>query len=1125
MILVLILFLRLPFSKQKNIKDGYETLSFSDPTGKFADADFVNKHKVPTSSFKYSSTGDRNNNPISNAFDDKSNTYWVSDKPENASFHPSIYINFTTPILLEAFLYDAAYHTPDSNSNRIFDGFPGRLKVYTSINDEPLTLNSIFSGTLLYTWSRIQFKLSVPVKCSRLQLEFYDVSPATSLKSEEKLAGSGGITLIQNFGYDELNNRGTENNYADNNYVNFHKIPTSKFSYTSTGDRSGNPLSNVFDEKGNTYWVSDRPETNEFHPSISINFTEPVSLEAFLYDAAYRTDNQNNERTFDGFPSTLKVYTSLDNAPLSLHTVFTGTPSYPDLRIQFVFGRPVKCTKIKLEFCDVSVAQSLQSTEKLAGVGNLIFLQSTEEEGLSINQATGNYNDTYYLSTHTIPTSNFTYSSTGDKKGYPLSGAFDSVVKSHWVSGRENTDDFHASIFVNFTETVDLEAVLIYAAFHSGSNSRTFDGYPIKFKIHTAVGQGPFKLSALFVGTPIYPWETIQFVLPEAVRCDRIQLEFVEVTPETVFSKGARCACVSGIYFIRHFDYQYTSFEVAKGYYIDKSYISSHLVPLSNFTYMSTGDLKGHPISGAFDSKYADSWVSSFENTATTHASIFVNFTEALLLEAFVYEAGYVTDKSTNQRVLVGFPQKLIIHAALNDEPLTQKAFFIGTCEPPTTKYQFVFPSAIPCNRIQIEFVEVTPEKAFSNSKPCALAHQIDFFSSPLVEISGSTVEGDISTIYVNNSYVKDTITGSDFNDVNLPKNEEYIFVVQKKFSFVNNSFTMNQNRISVIKGSNSPQIVIDNCTFLSCSTKNIEGNGGTINIENCGMKLENSKFDNSSTSGGGGGGLFVRLDQPIENELSVNGCTFSNCSAVFGGAVYIYSSISTNVVKVNYCSFESNKALSKSSDNYMFSGGSALLLCARNAQVLGCRFTKNHGKGGAFKIIDDFVDVDSSAFSGKSSKSMKSNSLVIKDCFFEIASDSSSSLSYEHGKSKSVSVSVDDCTFTGELAEDAHHIEDSSATKDSKMIRIKSCKFSSGKEKAVNGNFNGLFNVEFNFGESENEISSAKTMKKTKRQYNLAVQLTSAVFVVFIAIAVIVAIFIKLRNNNSINNDGQIDI
>ena len=136
-------------------------------------------------------------------------------------------------------------------------------------------------------------------------------------------------------------------------------------------------------------------------------------------------------------------------------------------RIQYVFSRPIKLTKIQLEFCDVSVAQSLSSSEKLAGVGNLIFIQSFEEDGVGIDQASGNYDDSYFLSTHTISPNNFTYSSTGDKEGHPLKDAFDSVVGSHWVSSKENTDDFHARIFINFTETVELEAILMYAAFHS----------------------------------------------------------------------------------------------------------------------------------------------------------------------------------------------------------------------------------------------------------------------------------------------------------------------------------------------------------------------------------------------------------------------------------------------------------------------------------------------------------------------------------------------------------------------------------------------------------------------------------------------------------------------------------
>lgn len=353
LIITLFLFFNNIFQKQhsKHPKEGFEVLTFEEPSGNYIDRNFLNVHKIPSTSFKVSSTGSKSGYGVENAFDNKANNYWVSDIEENDTYHPSIFVNFTETLLFEGFIYYPGYGTDYSVTppTRRFDGFPARLKVYTALGDEPFQLNSIFSGTLLSHWDKIQYVLSKPVKCSRLQFEFYDVSPTISFSKRFTIgtfAAVGDLVLIKNLGYDPLTFQAPTGNYAKSNYVNFHKLaPITSFTYSSTGDSQNWPIKNAFDDK-DTYWVSDRPETDDFKPSIFINFTKPTFFEAFLYDTAYHTDRSvtPNVRTFDGFPHTLKVYTAVDEEPFELNSVFTGTLQSSWDRISFVLLKPVNCT-------------------------------------------------------------------------------------------------------------------------------------------------------------------------------------------------------------------------------------------------------------------------------------------------------------------------------------------------------------------------------------------------------------------------------------------------------------------------------------------------------------------------------------------------------------------------------------------------------------------------------------------------------------------------------------------------------------------------------------------------------------------------------------------------------------
>lgn len=72
--------------------------------------------------------------------------------------------------------------------------------------------------------------------------------------------------------------------------------------------------------------------------------------------------------------------------------------------------------------------------------------------------------------------------------------------------------------------------------------------------------------------------------------------------------------------------------------------------------------------------------------------------------------------------------------------------------------------------------------------------------SSSIEDDSGSEMKGPFPVYHVNDSYVIVQITDSSYIDYELPKDEDYLFIVTKEISFNNVTFSNPQNNISAIK-------------------------------------------------------------------------------------------------------------------------------------------------------------------------------------------------------------------------------------------------------------------------------------------------------------------------------------
>ena len=129
--------------------------------------------------------------------------------------------------------------------------------------------------------------------------------------------------------------------------------------------------------------------------------------------------------------------------------------------------------------------------------------------------------------------------------------------------------------------------------------------------------------------------------------------------------------------------------------------------------------------------------------------------------------------------------------------------------------------------------------------------------------------------------------------------------------------------------------------SFIEISNSNYNGledeknQGGTaIHLINYGIICNKSKFTSCITEAAADWGVNIYLSEIINNPISFYDVTFSKCSAIYGGAVYIHSSVD-NDITFTLCNFIENKANKKSEDaGKNLYGGAALFLQVTGSEI-----------------------------------------------------------------------------------------------------------------------------------------------------------------------------------------------
>ena len=303
--------------------------------------------------------------------------------------------------------------------------------------------------------------------------------------------------------------------------------------------------------------------------------------------------------------------------------------------------------------------------------------------------------------------------------------------------------------------------------------------------------------------------------------------------------------------------------------------------------------------------------------------------------------------------------------------------------------------------------------------------------------------------------------------------------------------------------------------------------NGAAIRLINYTLICQNTKFINCSSSKGGGG-IYIVVEMPIERPIILENLTFIKCKAIYGGAVYIYNNQPSSV-RIKSCIFNQNEANKHAtSPGDPLYGGAACYLQVIDSNITNCTFYKNIGS--SVKIFDIVKD-DSSLL--MATKEEGDSSISIEDCYFEIDKISSSSLFLVRGKSKQQTpIEIKDCTFVGDLSKGAHHIDGTSllnekTSNEESKIRIKSCRFSSDIENAVNSKKHPLlfasFDSEsqiFNFNDTvkseliKEVVFQKKNINKKRLGANVVVITAASVFIILV-----IAVFISKKNNSSLKD------
>lgn len=228
---------------------------------------------------------------------------------------------------------------------------------------------------------------------------------------------------------------------------------------------------------------------------------------------------------------------------------------------------------------------------------------------------------------------------------------------------------------------------------------------------------------------------------------------------------------------------------------------------------------------------------------------------------------------------------------------------------------------------------------------------------------------------------------------------------------------------------------VLVSVTYFSNFYQQIE-NGGAIYILNCGIQCKGASFTNCSSATGGGGAIYIKNVFDVDNNVSLVSNKFIQCSAVFGGALYLYSGSELADVLIKICTFEYNEIMNNNDSE--LKGGSACFLAIKRGSFAECNLKAGRKSGNIMTISNNF---DNNQYYIK--KLSNENSLFISNCSFVVNETTKNAIYFinQDGQNE-----LRDCKFNGKLNINSNYIDGDSFSRFSHTIKIIKCKFEYSK-------------------------------------------------------------------------------
>ena len=392
--------------------------------------------------------------------------------------------------------------------------------------------------------------------------------------------------------------------------------------------------------------------------------------------------------------------------------------------------------------------------------------------------------------------------------------------------------------------------------------------------------------------------------------------------------------------------------------------------------------------------------------------------------------------------------------------------------------------------------------------------------NTPDSTVEGSVVCSELQTVSKKTILGANTFVGGDtentigsFNFVDnvgqpIPEDEQ-----PPDLTMYNYSNSTSNGRIDIEEEMKQTVLVIINISSFT-SINNVNGDGGAIRVINTGIQCNDTNFTSCSSTKAGGA-IYLFNSYPFLNSMTIGNNHFNGNTAQYGGALYIYSVSSLNLVTVAYCNFENNHATAAVSTTAKY-GGSGAFITARSSIILNNHFSDNQGPGPDLRIYNRY----STTLNDQPIKNANLGHIIISNCMFEIGKNSQSSLFYDHGNDVP-SIELVDCEFSGNLAPGSHFIDGHAPTNNnSPKLAVKGCKFDSNVKDALNLDPNNSFMTV----DLKDQIFSIKTDETTmnKKQNDASKIFVTVAASAVAVLVVLVLVVVKKRYQNDQQQDDQ---